>query len=120
MEEINSQMEQENAVMAQAQQQAMIDQQAQQQQDMQNQIAFGAQQQIAQAQVQKEVDKEYEEYVLAKRKISIHMLEMFLGSGIGKKPRKPSLERCLIKRIESIVAMSRTLYRIIFRLRMPT
>ena len=57
MEEINAQMEQENAVMAQAQQQAMIDQQAQQQQDMQNQIAFGAQQQIAQAQVQKEVDK---------------------------------------------------------------
>jgi hypothetical protein len=57
MEEINGQMEQENAVMAQAQQQAMIDQQAQQQQDMQNQIAFGAQQQIAQAVTQKEVDK---------------------------------------------------------------
>ena len=57
MEEINGQMEQENAVMAQAQQQQMIDQQAQQQQDMQNQIAFGAQQQIAQAVTQKEVDK---------------------------------------------------------------
>lgn len=57
MEEINAQMEQENAVMAQAQQQQMIDQQAQQQQDMQNQIAFGAQQQIAQAVTQKEVDK---------------------------------------------------------------
>jgi len=57
LEEINAQMEQENAVIAQQQQQAMIDQQAQQQQDMQNQIAFGAQQQIAQAVTQKEVDK---------------------------------------------------------------
>ena len=50
-------MEEDNAIMAQQQQQAMVDQQAQQQQDMQNQIAFGAQQQIAQAHVQKEVDK---------------------------------------------------------------
>lgn len=61
MEEINGQMEQENAVIAQQQaQQMQADmqmQQDQQQQDMQNQIAFGAQQQIAQAQVQKEVDK---------------------------------------------------------------
>jgi hypothetical protein len=61
MEEINAQMEQENAVMAQQQQMQMqADQQMQQdqqQQDMQNQIAFGAQQQIAQAHVQKEVDK---------------------------------------------------------------
>jgi hypothetical protein len=57
MEEINGQMEQENAVLAQQQQQAMVDQQAQQQQDMENQIAFGAQQQIAQAVTQKEVDK---------------------------------------------------------------
>ena len=61
IEEINGQMEQENAIIAQQQQaQMQADaeaQQAQQQQDMQNQIAFGAQQQIAQAQVQKEVDK---------------------------------------------------------------
>jgi hypothetical protein len=61
MEEINGQMEQENAVMAQQQQmqmQADAETQAiQQQQDMQNQIEFGAQQQIAQAHVQKEVDK---------------------------------------------------------------
>lgn len=57
IEEINAQMEQDNAIMAQQQQQAIADQQAQQQQDMQNQIAFGAQQQIAQAQVNKEVEK---------------------------------------------------------------
>jgi hypothetical protein len=57
IEEINAQMEQENAIIAQQQQQAMIDQQVQQQQDMENQIAFNAQQQIAQAQVNKEVDK---------------------------------------------------------------
>jgi Bacteriophage T4-like portal protein (Gp20) len=61
MEEINAQMEQENAIIAQQQQMQMQAdaeaQQAQQQQDMQTQIAFGAQQQIAQAHVQKEVDK---------------------------------------------------------------
>ena len=61
IEEINGQMEQENAIIAQQQQQQAIAdqeaQQAQQQQDMQNQIAFNAQSQIAQAQVQKEVDK---------------------------------------------------------------
>jgi hypothetical protein len=61
IEEINAQMEQENAILAQQQQQQAIAdqeaQQAQQQQDMQNQIAFGAQQQIAQAQVDKEVEK---------------------------------------------------------------
>jgi hypothetical protein len=57
IEEINAQMEQENVIIAQQQQQAMIDQQAQQQQDMQNQIAFNAQSQIAQAQVNKEVEK---------------------------------------------------------------
>ena len=57
IEEINAQMEQESVLIAQQQQQAMLDQQAQQQQDMENQIAFGAQQQIAQAHVQKEVDK---------------------------------------------------------------
>ena len=61
MEEINAQMEQENAIIAQQQQMQMQAdaeaQQAQQQQDMQTQIAFDAQQQIAQAHVQKEVDK---------------------------------------------------------------
>ena len=52
MEEINAQMEQENAIIAQQQQMQMQAdaeaQQAQQQQDMQTQIAFDAQQQIAQ------------------------------------------------------------------------
>jgi hypothetical protein len=57
LEEINAQMEEDNAILAQQQQQMAIDQQAQQQQDMQNQIEFGAAQQIAQAQTQKEVDK---------------------------------------------------------------
>lgn len=57
IEEINAQMQEDNAIMAQQQQQAMVDQQAQQQQDMQNQIAFGAQQQIAQAHVDNAVDK---------------------------------------------------------------
>jgi len=57
IEEINLQMEEEGKIAAAQQQQAMIDQQAQQQQDMQNQIEFGAQQQIAQAQVSKVVDK---------------------------------------------------------------
>ena len=61
IEEINGQMEQENAILAkQQQQQAIADQQAQQQQqqqDMQNQIAFNAQSTITQAHVQKEVDK---------------------------------------------------------------
>jgi hypothetical protein len=60
IEEINAQMEQENAILAQQQQmqmQADAESQAmQQQQDMQNQIQFNAQQQIAQAHVQKEVD----------------------------------------------------------------
>jgi hypothetical protein len=57
IEEIDAQMSEEGQIAAAQQQQAMIDQQAQQQQDMQNQIAFNAQQQIAQAQVNKEVDK---------------------------------------------------------------
>jgi hypothetical protein len=57
IEEINAEMEQDNAIMAQQQQQMAIDQQAQQQQDMQNQIAYNAQQQIAQAQVNQEVEK---------------------------------------------------------------
>jgi hypothetical protein len=61
IEEINGQMEQENAILAQQQQAQLVAdqqaQQAQQQQDMQNQIEFGAQQQIAQAQVGKEIEK---------------------------------------------------------------
>ena len=61
IEEINGQMEQENAIMAQQQQMQMQAdaeaQQAQMQQDQMNQIGFNAQQQIAQAHVQKEVDK---------------------------------------------------------------
>lgn len=57
LEEINAQMEEDNAILAQQQQQMVADQQAQQQQDMANQIQFGAAQQIAQAQTQKEVDK---------------------------------------------------------------
>ena len=57
MQEIDAQMEQEAQIVAAQQQQAMIDQEVQQQQDMENQIAFNAQQQIAQAQVNKEVDK---------------------------------------------------------------
>lgn len=57
IEEINAQMQEEGQIAAAQQQQAMIDQQAQQQQDMQNQIAYNAQSQIAQAQVNKEVEK---------------------------------------------------------------
>jgi hypothetical protein len=61
IEEMNAQMEEENAAMAQMQQQQMANdmqmQQDQQAQDMQNQIAFDAQQQIAQAHIQKEVGK---------------------------------------------------------------
>jgi hypothetical protein len=57
IEEINTQMQEENAILAQQQQQAMVDQQAQQQQDQQNQIDFNAQQQIAQAHVSNEVEK---------------------------------------------------------------
>ena len=69
MEEINGQMEQENAVIAQQQQQQMIDQQAQQQQDQQNQLAFNAQQQITQAAVQQEIDKNTEEKPVSKNEI---------------------------------------------------
>jgi hypothetical protein len=57
IEEINAQMEQENAIVAQQQQQAAIDQQAQQQQDMQNQIAFDAQKQLTQAQIDQEIQQ---------------------------------------------------------------
>ena len=56
IEEINGQMEQENAVIAQQQQQQMIDQQAQQQADQQNQLQFQQQQQVSQAITQKEID----------------------------------------------------------------
>ena len=58
---MNAQMEEENALVAQQQQQQMDaemeQQQIQQQQDQQNQIAFDAQNQLAQAHIQKEVDK---------------------------------------------------------------
>jgi hypothetical protein len=57
IEEMNAQMEEEGQVQAQIDQQNAEVMAQQQQQDMQNQIAFGAQQQIAQAHVQKEVDK---------------------------------------------------------------
>ncbi len=57
IEEINAQMQEEGQIQAQIDQQNAEMMAQQQQQDMQNQIAFGAQQQIAQAQVQKEVDK---------------------------------------------------------------
>lgn len=57
IEEINAQMQEENAVAAQQQQQQMIAQQQQQQQDMETQIAYNAQQQIAQAHVSNEVEK---------------------------------------------------------------
>ena len=57
IEEINGQMEQENAMVAQQQQQQMVAQQQQQQQDFQNQLQFDAQKQIAQAQVQNQIDQ---------------------------------------------------------------
>jgi hypothetical protein len=57
IEEINAQMQEEGQIQAQIDQQNAEMMAQQQQQDMQNQIAFGAQQQIAQAHVQKEVDK---------------------------------------------------------------
>ena len=69
MEEINGQMEQENAVIAQQQAQQMADQQAMQQQDQQNQLAFQAQQQITQAAVQQEIDKNTEEQPVSKNEL---------------------------------------------------
>jgi hypothetical protein len=57
IEEINGQMEQENAIVAQQQQQQMVAQQQQQQADQENQLQFQAQQQIAQAQVQNQIDQ---------------------------------------------------------------
>ncbi len=57
IEEINAQMEEEGQIQAQMDQANAEAMAVQQQQDMQNQIAFDAQQQIAQAQVSKEVDK---------------------------------------------------------------
>ena len=57
IEEINGQMEQENAIVAQQQQQQMVAQQQQQQVDQENQLQFQAQQQIAQAQVQNQIDQ---------------------------------------------------------------
>ena len=57
IEEINVQMQQEGQIQAQVDQANAEAMAAQQQQDMQNQIAFNAQQQIAQAQVDKQVQK---------------------------------------------------------------
>jgi hypothetical protein len=57
IEEINAQMQEEGQIQAQIDQANAEAMAVQQQQDMQNQIAFGAQQQIAQAVTQKEVDK---------------------------------------------------------------
>ena len=57
IEEINGQMEQENAMVAQQQQQQMVAQQQQQQQDFQSQLQFDTQKQIAQAQVQNQIDQ---------------------------------------------------------------
>ena len=59
MEEINGQMEQENAAIAQQQQQQMVAQQQQQQVDQQNQIELGAQQQFAQAAIQDKIQKTF-------------------------------------------------------------
>ena len=69
MEEINGQMEQENAIVAQQQQQQMIDQQAQQQADQQNQLQFQGQQQIQQAAIQQEIDKNTEEQPVSKSEL---------------------------------------------------
>jgi hypothetical protein len=69
MEEINGQMEQENAVIAQQQAQQMIDQQAQQQADQQNQLQYQAQQQITQAAVQQEIDNNREEQPVSKNEL---------------------------------------------------
>ena len=57
IEEIDAQMQQEAQVQTQIDQANAEAQAIQQQQDMENQIAFGAQQQIAQAQVNKEIEK---------------------------------------------------------------
>lgn len=59
IEEINAQMEQENAIIAQQQQQQMVAQQQQQAVDQQNQIELGAQQQFAQAAVQDKIQKTF-------------------------------------------------------------
>jgi uncharacterized protein with NRDE domain len=57
VEEINAEMEAENQVLAQQQELQMAQQQGMAQQDMQNQLAFNAQQQLAQAHIDKEVEK---------------------------------------------------------------
>jgi hypothetical protein len=55
IEEINAEMEHENAIVAQQQQQQMAAQQQQQQQNQQDQLQFQAQQQITQAAVQDKI-----------------------------------------------------------------
>lgn len=69
IEEINGEMEQENAIVAQQQQQQMIAQQQQQQVDQENQLQFQAQQQITQAAVQQEIDKNREEQPVNKNEL---------------------------------------------------
>ena len=69
IEEINGEMEQENAIVAQQQQQQMVAQQQQQQVDQENQLQFQAQQQITQAAVQQEIDKNREEQPVNKNEI---------------------------------------------------
>ena len=69
MEEINGQMEQENAVLAQQQAQQMQAQQDQQMQDQQNQLALQGQQQIQQAAIQQEIDKNTEEQPVSKNEL---------------------------------------------------
>ena len=78
IEEIDAQMNQEGQIAAQQQQQAMVDQQAQQQQDMQTQIAFDSQKQIAQAQVQNQIDKirpDNTEQELANKSLDANMMD---------------------------------------------
>ena len=69
IEEMNGEMEQENAVIAQQQQQQMADQQAMQQQDQENQLAFQAKSQVVQAAVQQEIDKNTEEQPVSKNEL---------------------------------------------------
>ena len=69
IEEINGEMEKENAIIAQQQQQQMQAQQDQMMQDQQNQLQFQAQQQITQAAVQQEIDKNTEEQPVSKNEL---------------------------------------------------
>lgn len=77
MEEINAQMEQENAIVAQQQQQQMVAQQQQQAVDQQNQIELGAQQQFAQAAVQDKIQKTFgnDEKEIANKEHEANMID---------------------------------------------